>query len=69
MGVRTTLLGITLSAPEIAAIQAVGQDGVGNLNFAEQKCADAIATLTAIVNAIPAGSNKTALQGQVTALT
>lgn len=69
MGVRTALLAITLSVPEIAALQADGQDGVGNLQFAQQKAADAIATLNAIINQIPAGSNKTALAAQVTALT
>lgn len=69
MGVRTSLLAITLSGSEIAAIQADAQDGVGTLQLAQQKCADAIQTLNAIINAIPAGSNKTALQTQVTALT
>jgi hypothetical protein len=69
MGVRTALLGITLTSGEIAALQADGQDGIGTLEFAQQKCADAIATINAIVNAIPAGSNKTTLQSEVTALT
>jgi hypothetical protein len=69
MGVRTNLLGVTLSGAEIAALQAAGEDGVGTLQFAQQKCADAIATLTAVINTIPAGSNKTTLQTAVTALT
>lgn len=69
MGVRTALLAITLSGSEISALQADGQDGVGTLQLAQQKAADAIGTLNAIVNAIPAGSNKTALIAQVTALT
>lgn len=69
MGVRTTLLGITLLSSEISALQATGQDPVGTLEFAIQKCADAIATLNAITDQIPAGSNKTAITGQITALT
>lgn len=69
MGVRTSLLAVTLSGSEIAALQAATQDGVGTLEFAVQKTADAIATLTAITNVIPAGSNKTALLAQITALT
>lgn len=69
MGVRTSLLAVTLIPSEIAALQANGQDGVGNLQFAQQKAADAMATLSAIVATIPAGANKTALIAQVTALT
>lgn len=69
MGVRTALIAITLSGAEIAVLQADGQDGVGTLQLAQQKAADAIATLTAITNAISAGSNKTALLAQITALT
>ena len=69
MGVRTNLLGVTLISAEISALQADGQDGIGTLQLAQQKCADAMATLNAIINAIPAGSNKTTLQTAVTALT
>jgi hypothetical protein len=69
MGVRTTLLGITLTSGEIATLQAAAQDGVGNLQFAQEKAADAIQVLNSIIASIPAGSNKTALQVQVTALT
>lgn len=69
MGVRTNLLAVTLSGAEVAALQANGQDGVGTLQFAQQHCADAIATLTAIINNIPSGSNKTTLQSAVTSLT
>jgi hypothetical protein len=69
MGVRTSLLAITPLTTETAATAAVGQDLPGMLNFAAEKVADALQVLNAINNVIPAGSNKTAIAAQITALT
>ncbi|CAJ0698783.1 hypothetical protein [Ralstonia holmesii] len=69
MGVRTTINGITPLAAESAALAAIGEDLPGMLNFAAEKVADAIQVLNAINAYIPAGSNKTAIAAQITALT
>lgn len=69
MGVRTSLLAITPTNTEIQTCAGDGQDLQGMLTIAAQKCADAIAALNAISDFIPAGSNKTAIGTQITALT
>ncbi|MFM0630761.1 hypothetical protein [Paraburkholderia sp. BL17N1] len=69
MGVRTNLLALTALSAETATCAANGQDLPGMLNFSAEKCADAIQVLNAILDFIPAGSNKTAVQAAVTALT
>ena len=69
MGVRTTLLAIVPLAAETAACAAAGQDLVGMLNFAAEKAADAVQVLNAINDFLPAGSNKTSVAAQITALT
>lgn len=68
MGVRTNLTALTLLPAEIAAAQGIGDDAVGNLEFAAIKCADAIGTLSALTKIIPAGANLTAIQAAITAL-
>ena len=70
MGVRTSLLAITLTSTEIADLAAApGEDAVGQLNGAVVAVADAIEVLNAIYNYIPGGANKTAIGTQITALT
>ncbi|MDR6381820.1 hypothetical protein [Paraburkholderia caribensis] len=69
MGVRTSLLAITATAGETSTTAAAGQDLPGMLNFAAEKVADALQVLNAINAVIPAGSNKTAIAAQITALT
>jgi hypothetical protein len=68
MGVRTSLLGITPLNTEVSTCAADGQDLNGMLNFAAEKVADAMQVINAILDFIPAGSNKTALQGFITSL-
>lgn len=68
MGVRTTLLGITPAANETSTAATNGQDLPGMLNFAAEKVADAIQVLNAIADFMPAGSNLTAINAQITAL-
>lgn len=68
MGVRTNLLALTALSAETAACAASGEDLPGMLNFSAEKVADAIQVLTAIVAFIPAGTNKTAVQTAITAL-
>jgi hypothetical protein len=69
MGVRTNLLAITPLASEVAAANTAGQDVNGMLNFAAEGVADAIQILNAIADFMPAGSNLTAIQAAITALT
>jgi hypothetical protein len=69
MGVRTNLLAITPLAAETAACAADGQDLPGMLNFGAEKVADAIQVLNAIADFLPAGSNLTAINTAITALT
>lgn len=69
MGVRTTLLGITPLAAETSTCAQNGQDLSGMLNFAAEKVADAIQVLNAITDFLPAGSNLTSINAQITALT
>jgi len=69
MGVRTNLLALTALAAETSTAAASGQDLPGMLNFSAEKVADAIQVLNAILDFIPAGSNKTAITTAVTALT
>ncbi len=68
MGVRTNLLAITPLTSEISTCQTSGCDLPGNLNFAAEACADAVKTLNAIADFLPAGSNLTAVQTAITAL-
>jgi hypothetical protein len=68
MGVRTNLLALTALSAETAACAASGEDLPGMLNFSAEKVADAIQVLTAIAAFIPAGTNKTAVQTAITAL-
>jgi hemerythrin superfamily protein len=68
MGVRTSLLAITPTNTEVANCAADGQDLNGMLNFAAEKVADALQVLNAIQDFIPAGSNKTSIATQITAL-
>ncbi|WP_186250797.1 hypothetical protein [Burkholderia gladioli] len=69
MGVRTSILAITPLTAETSTAAANGQDLPGMLNFAAEKVADAIQVLNAIADFLPAGSNLTAIQAQITALT
>jgi hypothetical protein len=69
MGVRTAILAITPLAAEVAASAADGQDLNGMLNFAAEKVADALQVLNAIADFLPAGSNLTTIQAEITALT
>jgi hypothetical protein len=69
MGVRTNLLAITPLVAEVSTCASNGQDLNGMLNFAAEKVADAIQVIKAIEDFLPAGSNLTALQTAVTALT
>ncbi|WP_234775186.1 hypothetical protein [Paraburkholderia tropica] len=69
MGVRTSILAITPLAAETSAAATSGQDLPGMLNFAAEKVADAIQVLNAIADFMPSGSNLTAIQAQITALT
>lgn len=68
MGVRTTLLGITPLTAETQTCAQNGQDLPGMLNFAAEKVADAIQVLNAIADFLPSGSNLTAINAQITAL-
>jgi hypothetical protein len=69
MGVRTSLLALTPLTAERSTLAAAGQDIDGMLNFAAEKVADALQVLNAVNNVLPAGSNKTAIGTQITALT
>ena len=69
MGVRTNLLGITLTNTEISTAQSNGQDAVGTLEMAAQGVADTLQKLNAILDFLPSGSNKTTIQTAITALT
>jgi hypothetical protein len=69
MGVRTNLLAITPLNTEIQAAFTNGQDVQGVLSFAAQTVADAIEQLEAIADFMPSGSNLTAIQTAITALT
>lgn len=69
MGVRTNILAITPLPAEVQAAFTNGQDVQGMINLAAQKVADAIEVISAIEDFMPAGSNLTALQTAVTALT
>lgn len=69
MGVRTNLLALTPLAAETATCAQNGQDLPGMLNFSAEKVADAIQVLNAIADFLPAGSNLTAINTAITALT
>lgn len=69
MGVRTNLLAITPLAAETSTCALNGQDLPGMLNFGAEKVADAIQVLNAIADFLPAGSNLTAINTAITALT
>jgi hypothetical protein len=68
MGVRTNLLAITPLSAETATCAQNGQDLPGMLNFAAEKVADAIQVLNAIADFLPSGSNLTAINSAITAL-
>lgn len=68
MGVRTTLLALTLTSNELAVQSADGMDIVGMLQFVEQNLAAAIEQLTIMQTNMPSGTNKTAFAAAVTSL-
>jgi len=73
MGVRTTLLGVTLTAGDITQAETLGTDIKGCMALAELKCQEVIVLLNYLVNDVltPAGdtANASTLTAQVTALT
>lgn len=69
MGVRTNILAIVPLSSETATCSTSGCDLAGNLNFAAEACADAVKVLNAIADFLPSGSNLTAVQTAITALT
>jgi hypothetical protein len=72
MGVKATLLGITLTAGDITQAETLGIDVKGLMTTAEAKCDDLKQLLSVIINDVltPAGdaSNITTLNAQITAL-
>lgn len=69
MSVRVALLAVTPLAAETAACAAAGQDLPGMLNMAAEKVADAMQVVSAILDFIPSGTNKTTLTTQLATLT
>lgn len=69
MGVKTSLAAITPITAETLAATVAGEDLAGCLVSAQAACSDAIRLLNILATVMPAGSNKTALLAQVTALT
>lgn len=68
MGVKTSLAAITLTNTEVQAGFTVGQDSVGMLENAIATAATLAEQLQFVVNAIPSGSNSTAIQAVITSL-
>lgn len=68
MGVKTSLSALTLLSSEVQAANTDFQDATGLLESCIVDAANLATKLTWIANAIGAGSNATAIEAQVTAL-
>ena len=72
MGVRTALLGVTLTAGDITQAEQLGTDIKGAMALAELKCQEITVLLNYLVNDVltPAGdtTNAATLTNQITAL-
>ena len=72
MGVRATLLGLTLTAGDINTAEAAGIDVKGELEIIELKLSEAIASLNTLVTNVftPAGDsgNAATINTQITNL-
>jgi len=72
MGVKATLLGVSLTAADISQAEALGIDVKGMMATAGAKCDDLKQLLGVLVNDVltPAGdsTNATTLTAQITAL-
>jgi hypothetical protein len=72
MGVKATLLGVTLTAADITQAETLGIDVKGLMTTAGAKCDDLKQLLGVLVNDVltPAGdsTNATTLTNQITAL-
>jgi hypothetical protein len=72
MGVKATLLGITLTAGDITQAETLGIDVKGLMTTAQAKCDDLKQLLSVIINDVmtPASdtTNATTLTNQITAL-
>lgn len=68
MGVKTSLAAITLTGAEVLAGYVDGEDSAGMVASAVTTVEELAVKLQWIINAIPSGSNATALAAVITSL-